>query len=496
MAVLCLCCFAGYGQKVVRNAKGEKIIQYEDGTWRYFEGRDSMLESGLWDDINDDAIAPIEPLPQNATLRYDYRLFQKYIAAAVRYESEMLDKVDQSSTDAHTLEDQIRNLESNGELAEAEQVEKQLTLLNERRQDDQRLLSYARSLIKKILKIGKKEKYEKLANIYVPGLNTKAELNHEDSLNIAKTTDAPETKIEVAENKREEPASNVPRNQENETDPALPDDPEKTQGEETEALKQEDTMMDTSARQATMVDKQQTVAAQNDDGETGEQRPESGDDKGGNEIDREVPEVVSQAETTEEVAENKPGMVTGGIAQSAPSWFSDTREIVPGYHCEFSFHGIDEFTNNLKKEMKEELFFSYTDERLKPFLKDIDYVTCKGYLTSISGGFRYLTLIFTIASKNAAREYGYVKTGSLLNLKLLDGETVSLFTQSENQGILDANSGFTTYKVRYPIDYQKEKSLLKSGVDKVRVVWSSGYEDYEVYNIDFFINQLTCLNTK
>ena len=39
-----------------------------------------------------------------------------------------------------------------------------------------------------------------------------------------------------------------------------------------------------------------------------------------------------------------------------------------------------------------------------------------------------------------------------------------------------------------------EKALKKGEVDRVRIIWDAGYEDYEVYNLDFFINQFKCLN--
>lgn len=468
-----------YGQKVVRNPAGEKIIQYDDGTWRYFEGRDSLLESGLWDDINPAEIPPIEPLPADQRPRYDYRLFQKYIAAAVRYESEMVDKVDESSNEAHSLEDQIRQLESSGESGEAQRLTQELELLNERRQDEQRLLSYARSLIKRILKIGKKEKYEKLEGVYVPGLNTKRELNREDSLNIARTTDTQEPKIMIAESQKNPVTPVSPPSEPISRDQPAPD------SIATWTISTSVEKPDSSMRADSLTGEEPLIAAQ---------APE---DQTETEISEQLPELIDQPINPETSGKTEKNAVNSSlIAGNTSSWFSDDQEITPGYHCEFTFHGIDEFTNSLKKELKEELFFSHTDERLKPFLKNIDYVSCKGYLTSISGGFRYLTLILTIASKNAAREYGYIKSGSMLNLKLLDGETVSLFTQSENQGTLDPKSGFTTYKARYPIDYQKEKILLKSGLDKVRIVWSSGYEDYEVFNIDFFINQINCLNAK
>jgi hypothetical protein len=51
-----------------------------------------------------------------------------------------------------------------------------------------------------------------------------------------------------------------------------------------------------------------------------------------------------------------------------------------------------------------------------------------------------------------------------------------------------------TYRVHYAIAQDQMSFLSKSEVDKIRVFWSSGYEEYEVYQLDFFMKQLACLD--
>ncbi len=537
------------GQKVIKDASGQKIIQYDDGTWRYFEGRDSMLENNLWEEINFSASpTPLDSIPAKQTPIYDYQLFQKYIVAAVRYEALMLDKVDQSSTNAHALEDQILASEAAGDLTQADRLREGLKLLDLRRQDEQKLLSYARSLIKKILKVGKSEKYQRLAKIYVPGLNKEKELTQEDyQIAEAKTTPLDKSTLDtpaivddatVLSTNQETRQEDVEKDSESTIPESLPplrdsakiiDQPEidadtlvsevaetKTDlqiPEDTFNLNQDRELTDRAPATSEQADGQMeseqmaeipvsdSMPVPADSLLYGEMNTESLPPASEDSIamTSQSPSVESKQQTPDNAANVKVEPMRAKpvfTANPGEKWFSTSTEKVPEYKCEFTFHGIDEFTNTPKKELREELFFSFTDARLKPYLKDRDYISCKGYLSSIAGGFRYLTLIYTIASKNANREYGYIKNGSLLNLKLLDGATVSLFTQTENQGLLDPKTGDTVYKVRYPIDYQKEKILARSGIDKVRVVWSSGYEDYEVFNIDFFANQLKCLNSK
>lgn len=164
--------------------------------------------------------------------------------------------------------------------------------------------------------------------------------------------------------------------------------------------------------------------------------------------------------------------------------------------CAFAFDGVDDFSGNSRRDLHSEIFFTHTDARLRPYLRGRDYIVAEGYLSSVSGGYRYLTLTVRIASKNAKREYGAVKPSSLLRLSLLDNSTVSLFSQNGNSGRLDPVTGDVIYKITYGIDYQKAKLLSRSEVDQVRMVWSSGYEDYVVFNVDFFMRQLECLESK
>ena len=44
------------------------------------------------------------------------------------------------------------------------------------------------------------------------------------------------------------------------------------------------------------------------------------------------------------------------------------------------------------------------------------------------------------------------------------------------------------------MDKSVQREALKSELDKMRVVWRTGYEDYQIYHVDFLINQINCLN--
>jgi hypothetical protein len=78
----------------------------------------------------------------------------------------------------------------------------------------------------------------------------------------------------------------------------------------------------------------------------------------------------------------------------------------------------------------------------------------------------------------------------------MNGKTVSLYCQKGDIGNIDPSTGDTIYRATFQIDAQKERMILKSELDKIRVVWSTGYEDYDVHNVDLLMNQLGCLETK
>ncbi len=164
----------------------------------------------------------------------------------------------------------------------------------------------------------------------------------------------------------------------------------------------------------------------------------------------------------------------------------------PSPGCKVAYEGVDADTRQFRRDVQKQLLFSHTDERLRMVLKDREYLRCEGFATSI-GGYRFITLQFTFAYPNAREAYGFIEKGSILTVKMLDGSFVNLRSGKMDKGSFDTLSNVLTYNVHYPIDRSQISLLRNSEVDSILVFWSSGYEEYEVFEIDFFINQLACL---
>ncbi len=166
----------------------------------------------------------------------------------------------------------------------------------------------------------------------------------------------------------------------------------------------------------------------------------------------------------------------------------------PKYKCVFEYDGKDEFTGKNKRELAMEHFFSFSDDAFIAATPDKDYITCNARLTMLSGGYIYMNLEFTILSKDAQRTFGFIEKGTPISIKLINGENVTMASSRSDLGVVDVLNGTTTYKGQYLVPNESLKSLSKYEIDRFRMVWSTGFDDYEIYNVDFFMDRLKCFN--
>lgn len=165
------------------------------------------------------------------------------------------------------------------------------------------------------------------------------------------------------------------------------------------------------------------------------------------------------------------------------------------FKCRVTTDTIDKATGRRRIMLEPSLIFTHTDPDLRPYFKNKELITCFGRLTKIDA-YLYLTIDFQIASSHSQRNFGSLESGSLLRIRLLDGKYVSLYNLKSDRGRIDEYSGNTIFMGQYPLGKDEIKMLLSSPLDKIRILWSTGYEDYDVYKIDFFIDQINCLMTK
>ena len=146
------------------------------------------------------------------------------------------------------------------------------------------------------------------------------------------------------------------------------------------------------------------------------------------------------------------------------------------------------------KALKPAFLFSYTTEKLKPFLREEDFINCNATLSKVNQKIYLLQLDIRISSHLAREEFGFLDKQSLLVLYLIDGTKVYLYNHKTDTGELNEMEKTVSYRPEYVIEKADKKLLESSELTEVRIIWSTGYENYPIYEMDFFTDRLPCLD--
>lgn len=162
--------------------------------------------------------------------------------------------------------------------------------------------------------------------------------------------------------------------------------------------------------------------------------------------------------------------------------------------CQYAYEGLDAKGVDWRRDGEKELLFTFTDERLKLFFPDKEYLRCEAFLSTVGKREKQLTIEFRFAYPNAREAYGVIEKNSLITLKLFDGQIIELKAGELDLGKYETDKDILTYRMIYKMDNQQINLLRKQELEEIRMYWSAGFEVYPVYNIDFFSRQLKCLD--
>lgn len=163
--------------------------------------------------------------------------------------------------------------------------------------------------------------------------------------------------------------------------------------------------------------------------------------------------------------------------------------------CSFRKKEVDEFTGVSKVITNEELFISHTDSLLMKYYKGKkkQYFEVECYTAKID----HLYVVYfyvVIQTKSGYDRYGSLRDGAKIMIKMIDGSMVDLIISKTDTGNSDYEKGTTTYSTYCRLDEDQLAALKSSGVEKVRIYWSKGYDNYNCINPDQLQRQLTCLD--
>lgn len=160
--------------------------------------------------------------------------------------------------------------------------------------------------------------------------------------------------------------------------------------------------------------------------------------------------------------------------------------------CNITYNGMDESLNQMRIEHASQFLFGHTGEKLKHFLKDENFLNCHAYLTQLDGNY-YLNLDLDLATKDASKNYGFIDKGDMVKLTFINGDNFIANSIYRAEGKLEPYSGHTKYEAIYKLQDIEMELIEDLELDKVAIIWSSGFEEYPVYEIDVLQRQLECL---
>jgi hypothetical protein len=159
--------------------------------------------------------------------------------------------------------------------------------------------------------------------------------------------------------------------------------------------------------------------------------------------------------------------------------------------CQFSVNKTDEFSGKIYKELVYEEAFRYTNDFMKSHLNGKPHIVCEASL-GVLGDLTLLNLKVTINELNALKSFGGIQKNGICTLKLINGNVVNLLSIRDEDGILDEVGGFCVFNMQFSGDKSSLKLLQKSELDKIKISWKRGFEEYEIYNVDIFKRQSSC----
>jgi len=164
----------------------------------------------------------------------------------------------------------------------------------------------------------------------------------------------------------------------------------------------------------------------------------------------------------------------------------------PAPPCQLALNARDEFTGATLREVQTGELFRFTPQALRSFLEGKDQIVCEAALAS-AGPNASLWLTFRINDPNTRRAFGNLAKNSFALLTFTDGSVLNVNDLRSDEGSIDPDTRLVTYRAQYPLDAAALRKIRNTELDRIRIAWSTGYEDYDVQQVDVLMRQAGCL---
>ena len=204
--------------------------------------------------------------------------------------------------------------------------------------------------------------------------------------------------------------------------------------------------------------------------------------------------INTQYELIEETETPSLQVITTDSRPSMSTAYAVNKTTFPRYTpgCKIAYDDYDASLKKDRKTLAPEPIFSYTHPRLKPVFKTENFLDAEAYLSRI-GKNNYLVINVRLHSKDAGNAYGAVRKGEMVRIHLIGPHKVYGYATYSTQGDIEPYSGDMVYELIYLLEDSDVKKLEDYPIKDIGIVWTSGYEQYEVYDVDILQRQARCL---
>jgi len=163
----------------------------------------------------------------------------------------------------------------------------------------------------------------------------------------------------------------------------------------------------------------------------------------------------------------------------------------PAPPCQLVVNTRDEFTGATLRQTQATELFRQTNPALRAYLEGKNQILCQAAIAT-AGPNVSLWLTFQINDPNTRRAFGNLPKNSLAMLTFTDGTALNLNNLRPDEGATDPDTRLVTYRAQYPLDAAGLRKIRSIELDKLRIAWSTGYEDYDVQQVDALMRQAQC----
>lgn len=202
-------------------------------------------------------------------------------------------------------------------------------------------------------------------------------------------------------------------------------------------------------------------------------------------------EVLSEAVKKTETKEEEAPEIK--MAEEKPKMKSEKPKASKKDHCQPLFKGRNEKTGKKQVVLYPDVLFTYTPEQMK------NYFRLDNYLSGIFSfekydGKLYINAELRFNSKDVQKSYGSINKKDFMRLDFINGKQIFLSAIEVEDPYIENYTGNTIYKAKYElIDNADEEAIKNQFLDKLGILWSSGYESYTIHKVDFMKEKMACL---